>query len=71
MSDEKHAHVDDLTRERIEDLRSENNELKQRIGDLIDAIYEHREKVSVGYGIGSYKTAHAANMELWKAIGRK
>ena len=39
-----------------------------RIAQLEAAIAKHRFAVGQAYGIGSFKTQHAANMELWAVI---
>lgn len=40
----------------------------ERCALLEAAIQHHRMAVGQAYGIGSFKTQHAANMELWKHV---
>lgn len=39
--------------------------LRHRVAALEAAISAHRKQVCTGNMIGSYKTAHAANHDLW------
>lgn len=56
----------------------ENHRLMQAAADRLSAedrcalleaaIKRHRQQVGQAYGIGSFKTQHAANMELWEHV---
>lgn len=69
--------------EKYQDLLAENTLLKaaldegslippsrteNRIKELEDAISDHRRRIATGNMIGSYKTAHAANHDLWDVL---
>ena len=43
-------------------------EATDRIAELEAAIVKHRFAVGQAYGLGSFKTQHAANMELWALV---
>lgn len=40
----------------------------ERVAELEAAIVQHRFAVGQAYGLGSMKTHHAANMELWALV---
>lgn len=50
---------------RSESMRNTDND---RITILEAAIRQHRLAVGEAYGIGSFKTQHAANMALWELV---
>jgi len=41
---------------------------EERVAMLEAAIMNHRMAVGQAYGIGSFKTQHAANLELWLLV---
>jgi hypothetical protein len=46
-------------------LNGDLRRLVAKLGELEAAIEQHRLDVGQAYGIGSFKTQHAANMRLW------
>ena len=41
---------------------------EERVAMLEAAIVHHRMAVGQAYGVGSFKTQHAANLELWLLV---
>lgn len=52
----------------LRDIRAEYELIKTKYETLEHAVRKHRKQIGKAYGIGSFKTQHAANMELWDHI---
>jgi len=52
----------------MREIKAEYELLKTKYVILETAVQKHRQQVGVAYGIGSFKTQHAANMELWEHV---
>lgn len=53
---------------KYENISIEYESLKTKYEILEHAVCQHRQQIGVAYGVGSFKTQHAANIALWKLV---
>ena len=55
----------------MQQVKTEYELLKTKYVILETAVQNHRKQIGVAYGIGSFKSQHAANMKLWAHVEKE